>query len=178
MDYSEFSKSKKKVNGSREHSIKNSYGINDYYKNYRETVTYTVRLLDRTTFSNVFHDINDFIVDNFLEYKSVKFPWGLGSLVLYSRKATAQIDKNGKLIIKKPIQWDATMKLWFEDEEAHENKTLVRKEDEYVHLIKYSRKKMNIKNSRYIKMAVARSFKIRLRELSNNWENTRGYEKQ
>ena len=72
----------------------------------------------------------------------------MGGLEL--RKVERDIEfKDGKLVIKLPVNWDATLKLWYQDEDAYNNKTLVRFEDREVFIIYYNKWSATYNNKSY-----------------------------
>jgi hypothetical protein len=55
----------------------------------------------------------------------------MGTIELRKRPVTYDI-KNGKLKVSAPIDWDKTLKLWYEDEESFNKKTLVKVEEKEI----------------------------------------------
>ena len=72
----------------------------------------------------------------------------MGSLEIRKRPTRVAI-VDGKLVTNLPIDWDATLKLWYEDEEAFNNKTLVRIENEEVFKVYYNKKEANYNNKSF-----------------------------
>ena len=64
-----------------------------------------------------------------------------------------------------PIDWDTTVKLWYEDKEAFENKTLVKIQNKEVYKIYYNRLNTNYKNKSFYQFFPNRTLK---RTLSKN----------
>jgi len=95
--------------------------------------------------------------------KDVKFPQRMGSLEL--RKQFPEVKyKDGKLKVGYPIDWDATLKLWYEDSESYTNKTLVRSTEKEVFKILYNRAECNCPNKGFFEFHVNRDIKRRLKK--------------
>ena len=75
---------------------------------------------------------------------------------------------DGKLRITYPIDWDSTLRLWYEDKQAHENKTLLRDEDKYTYRIKYNKYDAVYNNKIFYEFALNRFIKIALKENIKN----------
>jgi len=58
----------------------------------------------------------------------VKLPYRMGELLVGQFEGGARFNKEGKLKIGYSIDWDKTIELWHEDEEAARDKILVRHE--------------------------------------------------
>nr|DAU83974.1 MAG TPA: hypothetical protein [Crassvirales sp.] len=50
----------------------------------------------------------------------------MGTLEVRKIERNIRIGKDGEIITNLPIDWDSTLKLWYEDEESYKNKTIVR----------------------------------------------------
>lgn len=55
--------------------------------------------------------------------------------------------KDGKIKTNLVIDWDTTLRLWYEDPTAKANKTLVRREAQNLFKIKYDKAKTDYKNA-------------------------------
>ena len=70
------------------------------------------------------------------------------------RKAEELITKgkvrvNGKVVTNLPIDWDTTFKLWFTDEQAKQEKILVRIENEDIFKVYYNKNKAEYTNKTF-----------------------------
>ena len=45
---------------------------------------------------------------------------------------------NGKLVYNNPIDWDATLRLWYKDEEAFKEKIVIKREVENIYFVHYN----------------------------------------
>ena len=137
--------------------IHRSYWTIDYYRNYKKNGG---RLTD-SEFRKVIQEINLILKDNFLNGKDVIFPYGLGRLELRKKENKVSI-VDGKLKTNRPIDWNETLKLWEVDEEARENKTLVRCEEKYQYAIRYSCVGNDFIHKKVMRFTPARDLKNKL----------------
>ena len=99
---------------------------------------------------------------NILGY-NIKLPHKMGQLEL--RKSNTNISiKNGKVVNNFPIDWDKTLKLWYEDEEAYKNKTLVKIQEKEIYRVYYNKQKANFKNKSFYEFKLNRDLKIRIKQ--------------
>ena len=76
--------------------------------------------------------------------------------------------KNGKLVTNLPVDFDKTIRLWYEDEEAHKNKTVVRFEAREGFKIRYDKNMANYNNKIFYEFLPNKELK---RELSIKIKN-------
>ena len=136
--------------GSLKHyKITGSWGIYDAYKHIRKNHWYNIgRPLKEGEFYAIIRGINDLLAENIANGKTVKFPKKMGVLELRKHKAGAFF-VDGKLKINYPPDWSETLKLWYEDEEARRNKTILRLENPWVYSVKYLRFPATYENKRF-----------------------------
>lgn len=161
MSFEEFRKSTLKVNGKRKHSIKNSMGVRDAYKWGRKN-----KLLNNVTeeqFYKIVRTINNLMAQQLISGKDVKFPQRMGQLEV--RKYDTYVKySNGKLVTNRGVDWDATLKLWFEDEEAKRDKLLVKTEDTEVFTIFYNRMIANYNNKTLYQFKPNRNLRLTIKQ--------------
>ena len=81
------------------------------------------------------------------------------------RKYTPKIYFDGnKVKTNLPIDWDKTLKLWYEDEESYKNKTLVKMEEKEVFKIYYNKNIADYTNKTFYEFNINRDIKIRLKK--------------
>ncbi len=93
----------------------------------------------------------------------------MGLLEVRKRQTNIKI-VDGKLVNNLPIDWDRTLKLWAEDKESYNNKTLIKLEEDEVFIINYNKKRAIYNNKMYYQFNVNRKLKQRLKELIKNNE--------
>lgn len=94
--------------------------LRDSYKKYIET---TESPVDIKTYMLINSDFNKFLVNKVLEGKEVTLPARLGTLSIIGRKPNLKFEE-GRVKGLAP-DWVKTKKLWNENEEAKEKKTLL-----------------------------------------------------
>lgn len=132
----------------RMHKIKSDYGIADYYNYYNSKYKYKVNAHD---YKSILRDVNDMLGKLIInESYELKLPRRLGIVYLSKRKSNVWLDDTGNLKTNRPINFNATRKLWDSDPKAKENKVYIRHEnshtDGYVYKISYRRKAATYKN--------------------------------
>ena len=146
MTQNDFKNTIKKVQGKREHKVTDSIGVYDIYKIIRKNKWFNIgRPLKEHEFYSIIRSINNYLADNLVNGDDIVFPYGMGRLELRKINITPKII-NGKLIISKPIDWDRTLKLWYEDNESFKQKTLVRVENNDLFKITYNKNKAKFNN--------------------------------
>ena len=139
MAFEDFRKSILKVTKKRHHRIKGSLGVRDAFrwcrkeKWYRENIKPT-----EAQFYAIIRTVNELMAEELKEGRDVQFPQKMGQLEVRKYETFVKL-VNGKVKTNRGVDWNATLKLWFEDEEAKENKTLVKVEDKEVFIIFYNR---------------------------------------
>lgn len=159
----------KKVKQQRNHKIKNSYGLQDVYRDYRKNKSIKQKIVTQSLYSNIIKDINECLIKSFLQGNEIKFPKRMG--ILYIVKNPTRIyTQDGKLKNTYPINWKKTLELWESDQESFNNKSLVKTITKEVFKIKYDKSKANYINKSFFDFKVNRSLKIRLKNqiIENN----------
>lgn len=130
-------------NSGRGHSkgkVTNSMGVYDFYKAIRKHHWYNIgRPVSEKEFYAIIRGVNDLLAEELKEGRTVTFPIRMGKLELRKHEVGAFIS-NGRLKITYPPDWSETLKLWYKDEEARRNKTIMRQENQFVYYIKYCTK--------------------------------------
>ena len=68
------------------------------------------------------------------------------------------------MVTNLPIDWNKTLKLWYEDSESHRDKTLVRQEVSEVYKLYYNREKATYNNNSYYEFLFNKDLRIRLKQ--------------
>jgi hypothetical protein len=71
---------------------------------------------------------------------------------------------NGKLKTNLPINWDATLKLWYEDSASKNKRQLVRQENTETFKVRYDKVKANYNNKSFYEFKANRELKIGLKK--------------
>lgn len=131
--------------------INADFGMNDYYKYYK---SYSKNPVTKDKFHKIVGDFNkkitNLIINEGIEYKPIKIQF-----TFCVRKSLRRVYiKDNKLVNTTPIDWKSTKDLWENDEDARQNKTILR------HL--------NNHTSKYI-------FQIKATKFGNRYSNKKLY---
>lgn len=165
MSLSEFRKEILKVDKPRKTTINNSYGVYDAYKYYRKNKPKDPKyILSESQYFAIVRQINLLLTQELLDQKDIVFPYSMGRLEV--RKSTPKVYiEDGKVKSTYPIDWDRTLKLWYEDQESRENKTILKKKEREVFRIMYNKSKAFYTNKNYFEFKVNRALKLALRDV-------------
>jgi asparagine N-glycosylation enzyme membrane subunit Stt3 len=70
---------------------------------------------------------------------------------------------NGKIKTNRPIDWNKTLELWYEDEESYKNKTLIKMEEKEMFKIYYNKSTANYNNRAFYEFIFNKDLKVRLK---------------
>lgn len=144
--------------------IRNSYGVYDAYKHIRKKGWYDIgRPLKEKEFYAIVRGINNMFAEEISNGNTVVFPERMGKLELRKKQCGASL-VNGKLKVTYPIDWSNTLKLWFEDEEAKNEKVLLRQKEDHVYRVKYCKYDANYENKSFYEFALNRFIKKALKD--------------
>lgn len=137
--FKEFTEEICKKRGKKVMKITNSVGAYDIYKYMRKQHWYDIgRPLKEGEYYAIIRKVNTLLADNIVKGETVTFPARMGKLELRKFQTGVKM-VNGKLKITYPINWGETLKLWFTDEEARQNKILIRDESDTHYTVKYDK---------------------------------------
>ena len=162
--WKEFRTSVCHLNEHRTHKVSGSLGVYDAYKFLRKRKWLNIgRPLTEHEFYSIIRKVNDYLADSFLHGNDIKLPHRMGRIEL--RKYDARVGFDGeKVKTNLPIDWDRTLKLWYEDKEAYENKTLVKVEEKEIFKVYYNRQLADYNNQSFYEFNVNRELKRRLKQ--------------
>lgn len=164
MEEQEFLNKVRKVKESRNHKVKNSYGIYDGYKFYRKNKPKDPKyVLTESQYFAITRKVNKFLAEALSKGEDVILPFRLGRIEV--RKYESRITWDGKKVKSNlPIDWDRTLKLWYEDEEAYKNKTLIKVEEKEIYKVYYNRNIAEYKNKSFYQFNINKDLKRRLKQ--------------
>ena len=164
----EFRKQVLKVDGPRVHKVKGSYGVYDAYKYIRKNKWFDIgQPVTEHQFYSIIRKVNNLLVESLKEGHDIELPCRMGTIEVRKYDAIFSI-KDGKVKTNLPIDWDRTLKLWSEDEEAFKKKTLIKMEEKEVFKVFYNRIKANYNNKSFYEFAVNRDLKRSLKRRIKN----------
>ena len=160
----EFRRKVLKVDHSRNHKVKNSIGVYDIYKHIRKNKWYDIgQPITEHQFYTIIRQVNNVLADNLLKGNDIVFPNKMGRLEVRKFKPIIRFDDN-KLTVRLPIDWDRTLKLWSEDEEAYKERTLVKMEEKEIFKVCYNKTRADFPNKGFYQLQINRDLKIALKK--------------
>lgn len=161
----DFRKQVLKVDGPRVHKVNNSYGVYDAYKYIRKNKWFDIgQSLTEHQFYSIIRGMNNLLADSLIEGSDIHLPCKMGMIEVRKYDARMSFDKNGKLKTNLPVDWDRTLKLWSEDEEAYKERTLIKMEEKEIFKVYYNRIKADFSNKSFYEFIVNRDLKRRLKQ--------------
>lgn len=161
----EFKKRIKKGNHPKQYRIRNSLGVYDAYKYYRKNKPDSKEfILSESQYFSIIRKINLLLVESLLQGNDVKLPKSMGTIEIRKYERRVRIGKDGKVYTNLPVNWDATLQLWYEDPEAYRDRILVRIEEPEIFKVYYNRESATFNNKSYYEFVFNRDLKIRLKQ--------------
>ena len=154
-----------KVDGPRTHKIRNSVGVYDCFKYYRKTRPKGKEyVLSESEYFSIVRHINDILAKQLARGMEIKLPSNMGVLEVRKYNKSIKIDENGKVKTNLPIDWDKTLELWYNDEEARNKKILLRIEVDEIFSLIYNRNSAKYTNKSFYDWSFNRDLKKRLKQ--------------
>lgn len=168
--YKEFKSSIQHLQDNRVHKITNSLGVYDAYKYIRKNKWFNIgRALTEHEFYQIIRKINSLLAKGLSNGEDIILPSRMGQLELRKRNSLPTIDKNGKLKVTYAIDWDKTLQLWYADEEAFNDKTLIKIPEKNVFKVRYNKSSAKYNNKSFMEFQVTRAIKAALKQnIKNN----------
>ena len=169
--YKDFKSAIQGLQNTRTHKITNSLGVYDAYKYIRKNKWFDIgRPLTEHEFYQIIRKVNNYLAEELVNGNDITFPNRMGKLELRKRNSLPVIDKNGSLKVTYAIDWDSTLKLWYDDEEAFNSKTLVKLPERNIFRVKYNKDSANYENKSFMEFQINRDIKTRLKQKIKNNE--------
>ena len=164
MAYEEFRSKILHLKNTRKSKVNNSLGVYDAYKWIRKNRWLNIgRCLTEHEFYSIIRKVNNYLADSFLQGNDIKLPHRMGRIEL--RKYDVRVSFDGeKVKTNLPIDWDKTLKLWYEDEEAYKEKTLVKVEEKEIFKVYYNKQLAKYNNQVFYEFKVNRELKKALKK--------------
>lgn len=160
----EFRRQVLKVDGPRVHKVNNSYGVYDAYKYIRKNKWFDIgQPVTEHQFYSIIRRMNNLLAEALIHGHDIELPCRMGTIEVRKYDARVSIE-DGKVKTNLPIDWDRTLKLWSEDEEAYKERTLIKMEEKEIFKVYYNRIKADYNNKSLYEFAVNRDLKRRLKQ--------------
>lgn len=168
MEEQEFRKNIRRAQESRNHKVTGSWGVYDAYKYYRKNKPKDKKyVLTESQYFSIIRRGNELLREELLLGRDFNFPCRMGRLTV--KKYPAIITTEGKKIkTNLPIDWDTTLKLWYEDEECLKKKTLVRQRVPEIFRVIYDKGTALYNNKSFYQFSTNRELKLLLKDTIKN----------
>lgn len=162
-DYDNYRRKIMKLEEPRQHRITRSLGVYDAYKYIRKKKWMDIgRPVKEHEFYQIIRRVNDQLANILVFGGDVTFPHRMGRIELRKYPTRVSI-VDGKLVTNLPVDWDATLKLWYEDPQAQESKQLVYIPEKEQYIVFYNRNIADYTNKSFYQFSPNRNIKTRLK---------------
>ena len=168
MSLEDFKRTTLKLNEPRTHKVTGSLGVYDAYKYIRKNKWLNIgRPLSEHEFYSIIRKVNEYLADSLLRGHDIVLPHKMGRIEVKKYEARITLEGN-KVKTNLPIDWDRTLKLWYEDEESYKNKTLIKMEEKEIFKVCYNKLKADFNNKSFYQFDINRDLKRRLKQQIKN----------
>lgn len=157
QNFTKFLNETKNIYGPHDFKIKDSYGVIDYYKFYKGNKKKSTYTLNLPAFRQVTQALNKAIGDELAMGEDWVLPERMGTLEVRKRTPKPRFNKDGELVFNAPIDWQETLKLWYEDPECRKDRTVVYTDKREFCKVFFNRKKATFKNQNYYEFFLNRA---------------------
>ena len=164
----EFKIAQKTKTPKSKNKVTNSWGVYDYYKYYRvNRPNLHEYVLDESTYFAIIRKVNKLLVDELCNSGEIEFPYRMGLLKMYKKEKKSYMWKD-KVITTKRVDWDKTLTLWYNDQEAYKNKRVLYSEEKEFPIVQYIKANAIYKNKGYYNFSLCRDAKRKVKEAFQN----------
>lgn len=168
MEEMAFNKFKKEVTGhtgpTGQRKVRNSWGVYDYYKYYRKTKPKEPQyVLTESQYFSIIRQVNKLLAEELTSGLEIRLPNRMGELQARKFQTYVRIGKDGKIVTNRPIDWDRTLRLWYEDPQAYKNKLILYSEEKEVFRLRYSRASASYKNKSFYEFKFNKDLRLQLK---------------
>lgn len=163
MTCNEFKQVVKGVSKNRTHKVTGSLGVYDAYKWIRKNKWLDIgRPLTEQEFYSIIRSVNNYLALELSNGNEVILPQKMGTIELRKQKPIVEY-RNGKLVVGLSIDWDSTLKLWYEDSEAYERKQVIKTPEKYIFKFIYNKYNATYENKSFFEFDINRQIKLNLK---------------
>lgn len=163
MGFSEFRDKVKRIATKKKFKVTNSNGTKEAWRWFKKNKWFGKGAVTEREFGIIVKTINNYYRKRLLEKKDITLPYHFGSLQIRKYKTYLKL-QDDKVVNNYPINWNKTLKLWYEDDDAKREKIVIKSDSPYVYKIFYMKRNAFYKNKTFYTFAPTRSLK---HELSN-----------
>ena len=169
MTYEEFRIGTLKANQKKHHfKVHNSYGAKDAWRWMKKHKFLDIgQEITEKQLRKIICGLNQTLQDQLLQGKDANLPELMGRIEIRKYHTFVGLEGN-RIRTNLSVDWDKTLRLWFEDKEAYENKTLVRCETKEKFKFYYNKGKAKYKNKTFYEFTPTRDIKLKLKEIIDN----------
>lgn len=155
----EFKNRHKRIKDKRVHKIIHSLGVRQAFLYIQRNKWFNIgKVLKEAQFQQIIRQVNELLAYELMNGNEIVFPQRMGSIELRTFQCTPLI-KDGKVGVNYPVNWDATLELWYTDKESYDKKTLVRYNNKKGYKLLYNKADANYENKSFIQFNVNRDIK-------------------
>lgn len=121
--------------------------------------------INKDKFIKIVSLMNQLYAEDLVTGKSVAFPYNMGGIEVVQREGKAWMH-DGKVHVNYPINWKGTWELWLTDEEAKQNKTLVRWDKKTLYTVRYSKLGCSYLNHEFYRFRVVHRLASKIEKLA------------
>lgn len=131
----------KRAKGKKVFKIKDSFKFRDFYSRFNKAKKRDGRkiIIPIEKYRDIISECNFLLGEELLRTGNIMFPCKMGRLTINKYRVYPELDENDNLIYKAPIDWNKTLKYWYECPEAEKKKILIRVEPGDVFKLCYHR---------------------------------------
>ena len=164
MEEEEFIAKVKNVKGNRTHKVTGSLGVYDAFRWYRKHRPEDRKfVLTDSQYFRIIRSVNMLLREELLQSDDIILPCKMGKLELRRREPVIK-RVSGKIKTNLPIDWQATLKLWYEDAECFDKKLTVKANVPKIFKVYYNKSTANYNNKSFYQFTPNRELKVLLKQ--------------
>lgn len=167
-EFEEFKNQIVKASQSRKPKVTNSLTTESIFLDLKRNKLIS-RHVSKKMFRSIVREFNYLLAEELSQGGDITFPYNMGRIEIRKHKPVVKF-KDGKLYNGMPIDWEATLKLWYEDEECKSNKQLVRRIEKETFKVFYNKSRADYNNRTFYDFQVNRELKRSLKDKIKNRE--------
>lgn len=149
--------------------VRDSQGNRKAYRYIQKNMFPIQESVTEEQFGRIISVIHKYIIGITMNGLSFNLPYQMGQLKIGRVNKKISFDDNGKLKTNLKVDWYKTLRLWHDDKEAYECKSLIRSDNEYIYKIFFIKNHFHAKNKEYYTFIPSRTYKSILKQhIKNN----------